>query len=379
MSFSMQVADENAVKQEVMEEVKVDSEETLALRRQAEKNAEEIISCDPDSPLEKKKFSQAIDQFGLDSISRSSNKNALLKVSIGNLSKSGDEGGEVSKGLLDLRREIKDLDPGAVDFAKTGVLGKLINPVRRYFEKYEKAETVIADIVKSLDKGKATLKNDNTTLALEEQSLRDITKQIYKEIEMGTLMDESLAAKIEQAKLEGADADQIRFVEEEVLFPLRQRVMDMQQMVVVNQQGIIAMEIIRRNNKELIRGVDRAQTVTVTALRTAVMVASALYNQKIVLKKIEMLNETTNTLISGTSALLKEQGAAIHKQSMQTGVSVETLKASFSDLMSALDSISTYKQEALPVMRQTIDSFREMAAQGEVQVKKLERGSGAED
>jgi uncharacterized protein YaaN involved in tellurite resistance len=135
------------------------------------------------------------------------------------------------------------------------------------------------------------------------------------------------------------------------------------------------MEIIRRNNKELIRGVDRANSVTVAALRTAVIVASALYNQRIVLKKIQLLNETTNNMISSTSKMLKEQGAEIQTQSMQTGVSVETLKESYKDLIESLEAISTYKQQALPVMKQTIDLFREMAAEGETQIQKLERGS----
>ena len=151
--------------------------------------------------------------------------------------------------------------------------------------------------------------------------------------------------------------------------------MDMQQMIVVNHQGVIAMEIIRRNNKELIRGVDRAKSVTIAALRTAVMVASALYNQRIVLRKIQALNETTNNIITATSKMLKEQGAQIQTESMQTGVSVETLKQSYADLMDSLEAISTYKQQALPVMRQTIQTFREMAQEGEEQIQKLERGS----
>jgi uncharacterized protein YaaN involved in tellurite resistance len=150
--------------------------------------------------------------------------------------------------------------------------------------------------------------------------------------------------------------------------------MDMQQMIVVNQQGVMATEIVIRNNKELMRGVERAQTVTISALRTSVNVASALYNQKIVLKKIEMLNETTNNLISITSIMLKEQGVDIQKHSMETNVSVETMKTAFADAMEALDSINTYKQEALPKMRDTINQFKELAAKGEEQIQQLEKG-----
>jgi uncharacterized protein YaaN involved in tellurite resistance len=150
--------------------------------------------------------------------------------------------------------------------------------------------------------------------------------------------------------------------------------MDLQQMLVVNQQGIMAIEVVIRNNKELIRGVDRAQNVTISALKIAVTVASALYNQQIVLKKIELLNQTTTELIAGTSRMLKNQGAAIQKQSMEANISVDTLKQAFADVLSALDSISVYKQEALPKMRHTIDQFRTLADEGEKQIVRLEKG-----
>ncbi|KHF34131.1 Toxic anion resistance protein (TelA) [Paenibacillus sp. P1XP2] len=276
--------------------------------------------------------------------------------------------------MAELHTQLKDLDPSAIDFAKTGFLGKLFNPLRAYFLKFEKADSVIGDIVVSLDKGKQTLKNDNTTLEIEQQSLRDLTKKLQKEIQLGEMMDASIEAQIEAAKARNEDPDKIRFITEEVLFPLRQRIMDLQQMLVVNQQGIMAIEVVIRNNKELIRGVDRAKTVTISALKISVTVAAALYNQKIVLKKIELLNQTTNELIASTSRMLKNQGAAIQKQALEASISVDTLKQAFTDVLSALDSISTYKQEALPKMRETINQFREMADTGEKQISRMERG-----
>jgi uncharacterized protein YaaN involved in tellurite resistance len=208
---------------------------------------------------------------------------------------------------------------------------------------------------------------------LEEESLRELTKKLNMELNLGIAMDEEITRQIEEAKARSEDEEKIQFVTEEVLFPLRQRIMDMQQMVVVNHQGIVAMEVIIRNNKELIRGVDRAKTVTITALRTAVMVASALYNQKIVLRKIELLNETTSNLISSTSRMLKEQGVAIHKQATESSVSPEVLKQSFQEAIAALEDISTFKQQALPKMKETITQFRILAEEGEREISRLER------
>lgn len=374
MSFTMDVVSPEEIKTAIEEEVKPEPEEVKKLKEQASNNVQAIINLDLDSAEKRADVLQSIDNFGLNTMKSSSSKNNMLQVTVGNLSKTGDEGGAVAKGLTELQFQLKDLDPSAIDFAKRGFLGKLYNPLRQYFARYQKADLVISDIITSLDKGKVTLVNDNTTLSFEQQALRDLTKRLEKEIQLGMLMDVEIESQIEAAKARSEDENKVRFISEEVLFPLRQRVMDLQQMQVVNQQGIMAIEVVIRNNKELIRGVDRARNVTVSALKIAVTVASALYNQKIVLKKIELLNETTNNLISGTSRMLKEQGAEIHKQSLQASVSVDTLKQAFSDVLSALDSISTYKQEALPRMRDTIMQFRELADTGEEQIQRLERG-----
>jgi uncharacterized protein YaaN involved in tellurite resistance len=374
-NFTMEVTDTEKIKKEIVEQVKPVPEEVTQLKKLAETNASEIVALDLDSLEKRKMILKSIESFGMNTMQDSAKRNSILKVSVGNFSKMGDEGGIVAKGLLDLQREIKDLDPSMVDFAKTGWLGKLYNPVRSYFARYQKADSVIDDIILSLEKGRTTLKNDNTTLEIERQTLRDLTKKLSKEVEMGTAMDESLASQIDAAKTRDEDPEKVKFVTEEIQFPLRQRLMDMQQMIVVNQQGIMAVEVVRRNNKELIRGIDRAKNVTISAMRIAVIVASALYNQKIVLEKIEKLNATTNELISGTSRMLKEQGAEIHKQSMETNISVDTLKTAFADVISAMDAISTYKQEALPKMKETISQFRELAVQGEEQILRLEKGN----
>ena len=373
MDFTMEVADTEKLKKDIVEQVKPAQEEVTELKKLAETNASEIMKLDMDSLEKRRSVLKSIDSFGMNTLQDSAKRSSALKVTVGNFSKMGDEGGSVAKGLLDLQREIKDLDPSIVDFAKTGFFSRFYNPLRSYFAKYQKADSIINDIINSLEKGKTTLKNDNTTLEIERQTLRDLTKKLTKEVEMGVLMDESIAKDIENANTRNENPEKIKFITEEVQFPLRQRVMDMQQMIVVNQQGIMAIEVVRRNNLELIRGIDRAKNVTISAMRIAVIVASALYNQKIVLEKIEKLNATTNQLISGTSRMLKEQGAEIHKQSMETNISVETLKTAFTDVISAMDAISTYKQEALPLMKETISQFKELAEEGERQIQRIEK------
>lgn len=370
--MKMEIVNTDDLKKEIEEEVKPSKKVENDVKDLAVKNTDEIILLDLENLEEKRNMIKSIDEFALETMQNSSRKNSLLQTTIGNLSKEGEDGSTVSNSLADLHREIKDLDPSLINFSSDGLLSKIVNPIKRYFQKYEKADGVIKDILVSLDKGKNTLKNDNTTLDIEEEALRELTKKLNNELALAIAMDEEISRRLDEEKSKGIEEEKLKFIQEEILFPLRQRIMDMQQMVVVNHQGIVAMEVIKRNNRELIRGVDRAKTVTVTALRTAVMVASALYNQKIVLKKIEILNETTSNIISSTGKMLKEQGAEVQKQATEANINPDSLKQAFQDAISALEDISTFKAQALPKMHETINQFRELAETGEKEIARLE-------
>lgn len=368
-----------------VDEIKKDVETTLKeeeeklensnLKDQAEGNATAIFETDLDNPQERENILKPLDNFGLNEMSKSAAHNEILATRFVDLTKGGQDADNISEKLMELNRQMKDLDPSKVDFAKKGVLGNLMNPVRKYFAKYEKAEVAISEIVESLDKSSKVLQNDNTTLLNEENYLREVTNKLLADIELGKQMDASIEAQIQTAEIEGVDQEKISFVKEEILFPLRQRIMDMQQMIVVNQQGIVSLNVIRRNNKELIRGVKRAQNVTVSALRTGVMVASALYDQKIVMEKINILNETTENIIESTSHMLKEQGSEIQKHSAETMISPDVLKASFAEALQAIEDVSTYKEQALPQMKETINMFSDMAQDGQKVIAKIETGN----
>lgn len=372
--FTLELPNTEAIKQKVAEELEPSMEEKAVITNVVKDKAEQIMAVDLDSLAQRREFIQVVETFGADLVRQSQTKNNILQKRMGDFSRAGGESGEVAKGLEELSIKMRDLDPSGLDFTKSGVLGKVFNPIRRYFERFKTADAEIADIVKSLEKGRTILKNDNTTLEIEQASMRELTKQLTQKVELGSQLDGYLENAVENARALGEADERIKFVEEEIVFPLRQRLMDFQQLLTVNQQGIIAMEVIRKNNLELIRAVDRAQTVTVAALRTAVTVAGALYNQKIVLEKVEMLNETTNHMISATSRMLKEQGAVIQREAVEASISPDTLKQAFADTLSALDDISTYKKKALPQMAQTIQDFRHIADEGERQIADMEKG-----
>lgn len=375
MAFTLELPKKEEIKKAVEAETAVDRETSLMISDASKEKGDEILNADIDSFQDRKELTKAIEEFGADVVKKSADKNSIMKTRIGELSRAGDESGAVANGLEALSRQMKDLDPSGVDFVKKGPLGNLFNPVRSYFNKFKAADSVIGEIVESLDKGARTLRDDNTTLELEQASMRELTKQLNQKIALGQELDDYLTEQIGRQRDLHGDSEKVKFVEEEILFPLRQRMIDFNQMLAVNQNGILAMEVIRKNNYELIRSVNRAQTVTVAALNVAVTVAGALYNQKIVLEKVKVLNQATNDMIASTSRMLSTQGAEIQKQAMDSNIQVETLKEAFRETLGALDSINQYKQKALPQMKETIAQFRDLAQEGERVIRNMEESA----
>ncbi len=375
MGFTLELPKEEEIEKVVKEELQVPQEEKEAIDNTAINKAKDVMDADIDSFETRKEITDVINNFGTETLTKNRNRNELLEKRLMSYNRVGGEGSAVAKGLEDLTIQMKDLDPSGIDFAKSGKLGKIFNPVRRYFEKYNSADHEISTIIDSLDKGKKMLEDDNTTLEIEEASMREITKEMQKNMELGMQLDTYLTDAIDQAKRDGEDENKIKFVEDEVLFPLRQRIEDFQQILVVNQQGIIASEIIRKNNRELIRSVDRAKNVSVSALRTAVTIAGALYNQRIVLDKVNAVNKATNDMIESTSKMLREQGVEIQKQATEAALSPDVLQASFAEALGALDDINNYRQQALPMMKDTIDKFATLAEEGERKITELEKST----
>ena len=352
-------------------------DDTIA--QQARATADKLFMIDQLDTKLLQSHKAAVETLGLDLQKQAARKSDMLKEPISKLSQRGEDGGDVANALVDLKMKVEELDPAQFNFSpgwlsrSLGFLPFVGNPIKRYFTRYESADTVLSSIKSSLEKGQRTLERDNVTLLDDQVSMRDLTFKLQNAIKIGQAIDEELAYRMEN-KLSPSD-DKYKFIEEEILFPLRQRIQDLQQQLAVNQQGFIAIEMIIRNNKELIRGVNRALNVTMSALQVAATLALALANQRIVLEKVESVNVTTNKLIAGSAKRLKEQGAAIHKQASSTQLDMSVLKQSFADIRAALDDISKFRHDALPKMAQTIVELNKMTEEQDKAIEDLEKGN----
>lgn len=305
----------------------------------------------------------------VESIHRLGNADVLKAASVSNrmlerpvrLMKDGlfGEASGIGKGLIELRQKIDELNPARQGdlFAPRKLLGLIPfgNKMQDYFDQYRSAQTHINAILQGLADGKDELLRDNASIEQEKVALWETMQRLEQYVYIGKQLDEKLSNRI--AEIEATDPEKARMVKEEMLFYTRQKVTDLLTQMAVSVQGYLALDIIRKNNLELVKGVDRASTTTISALRTAVMVAQALTNQKLVLEQVKALNTTTEDMIVATSELLKTQSAEINQQASSSMIGVEKLQLAFDNVFTTMDMIADYKVKALDSMKLTVDAL----------------------
>ena len=280
--------------------------------------------------------------------------NRLLQTPVKALKEGGiAQGSAVGKTLLELRRTVEELDPSAVTGGRK-ILGIIPfgDKVVDYFRRYQSAQSQLNGILHALRNGQDELTRDNVALNLEKTNLWATMGRLNQYVYIAERLDTRLAAKI--AEMEISDPDGAKALKQDVLFYVRQKHQDLLTQLAVSIQSYLAIDVIIKNNIELIKGVDRASTTTVSALRTAVIVAQALGNQKLVLEQITALNQTTSGMIQRTSEMLKENSAAIQEQAASSTIGMAELQAAFQNIYATMDSIDTFKVKALDTMAQTI-------------------------
>ena len=300
---------------------------------------------------------KAIHQLGSAEIRASAQiANRMLDRPAKSMDKALFDNSPIAKSLTELRSVVEDLDPsrqGSLSSPRKflGII-PMGKSVQDYFRKYQSSQTHINAIIESLYHGKDELMKDNASIEQEKVNMWALMQSLRQYIYVGQKIDERLEQKI--GELEATDPEKARVVKEELLFYLRQKNMDFLTQLAVNIQGYLALDMIRKNNLELIKGVDRATTTTIAALRTAVMVSQALSSQKLVLDQINALNSTTSSLIESTSVMLKRQTAQLHEQASGSSVDLEKLQKSFNHIYETMQAIDVFKVKALGNMQQTL-------------------------
>ena len=312
--------------------------------------------------------------MGDDDIRRAAeSSNRLLKSPVKALQEGGlAEGSKVGSTLLELRRTVEDLDPKAATGPKK-FLGMIPfgDKLTDYFHKYQSAESHLDAILHALRDGQDELGKDNSALNLEKQQLWEAMGRLNQYVYVAERLDARLAAGI--SDIEAINPEKAKALRDDVLFYVRQKHQDLLTQLAVSIQNYLAIDIVIKNNIELIKGVDRASTTTISALRTAVMVAQALGNQKLVLDQITALNTTTSSMIERTSEMLRDNSVAIQQQAASATIGLPQLQAAFQNIYATMDAIDSFKVEALDNMAATIGTLETEVGKSREYLDRVER------
>ncbi len=266
------------------------------------------------------------------------------------------ETSSVGKSLIELRKTINGLDPSKRGnlFSVKKVLGFIPwgNKVDDYFKEYQSSQKHINEIIETLYRGKDELLEDNASIEVEKEQMWTLMGSLEQYIYVTKQVDKRVEEIL--PTIEAQDPMKAKVVKEDILFYLRQKRQDLSTHLAVTMQGYQALGLIEKNNTELVKGVDRATTTTISALRTAVTVSQALGSQKLVLDQINAVNKTTESLIEVNAKLLGEQALEIQKQSISASINPEVLAKAFQEMQKAMDSMDKYKLESLDVMKNSI-------------------------
>ena len=325
------------------------------LEAKADAFVAELAALDPNSPEFGKKVDQLTNMGRKEIADAAGQSNRFLDRPVRAMDKDAGVGAD----LAELRRTIEDLDPGRKDnlFTRKKFFGIIPygNRMRDYFDSYKSSQGHISSILSHLASGKDELLKDNAAIDVERQNLWAAMGRLEQMIHVAKALDQKLEDKA--ADIELTDPAKAKAIRESALFYIRQRTQDLLTQMAVTVQGYLALDLVKKNNVELIKGVDRASTTTVSALRTAVTVSQALVGQKLVLEQITALNTTTANIIDSTGEMLKNQTAKIHEQAASSTIPIETLQRAFQNIYLTMDQIDTFKAKALVSMKTTVETL----------------------
>ena len=335
--------------------VPLKTEETSELDQKVAKFVEELAALDSNSPDFGKKVDQ-LTAMGRKEIAEAAGaSNRFLDRPV----KAIDSDTGIGADLTELRRTVEELDPKENSKSFTGrkllgiiPFGRRIN---NYFDKYRSAQTHISAILARLANGKDELLMDNAAIDTERAGLWKTMHRLEQMIHISKALDQQLEDKANE--LDATEPAKAKAIRETALFYTRQRTTDLLTQMAVTVQGYLALDLVKKNNVELVKGVDRASTTTVAALRTAVTVAQAMTNQKLVLEQVTALNTTTANMIDTTGEMLRTQTGAIHEQAASSTIPLETLQRAFQNIYDTMDQIDQFKLAALVNMKQTVDTL----------------------
>ncbi|GAA3220493.1 toxic anion resistance protein [Oerskovia jenensis] len=276
--------------------------------------------------------------------------------------------GDVHGAIAALRGVAARLDPARVDFSPRRSLRSRLSGligVDTYFARYVAAQGDLDDIVRALQAGQDAARKRSAAIEVDRRRASealDALGDLQREL---AALDAEVVDRLSHLDASGAavSADAVR---SSVLEPVRRRQQDVMTQVAVALQARLALEVVRANDRELVRGAETARATTLAVLESAVTATRALGLQTLVLDRLT----TVRSAVLGVGASVGSAGAGAGPvapssagsgrseavgQAASTGSTpagepsvpeVDALRAAFGRLVTDMDRLDAFTSQA---------------------------------
>lgn len=289
---------------------------------------------------------------------------------------------KVAKTLTELNSTIEDISGNRSTMSKFMRIFPGGNKVDNIMKRFQTAQATIENIQESLAIGEEKLSEDNVELGVQQERLRNSTMELYEYMRLADAVTARTKERLEEMKRSPKPEEREMAVEYEssVLFPLQQRRQDLRTQIAVAVQSFATMELVRQNNVELIKGVQRTRSTTMTALNTTVMVSAAQQQQTEVIRATKAVKDVTESLMDQNSKDLRQNTLSIREAAVAETIDPAVIQRSLEAVTDTANAVRAFQEKANSAQEQSIrniDSALSKSGRALGAIKSL--GSGTPD
>jgi uncharacterized protein YaaN involved in tellurite resistance len=325
----------------------LDAKRRAELDVKARQFAGELVAMDPESP----QYADRVVQLAAIGTREIEALSAIVQRPRAQPGSASAASGNVGRSLTELRAIAQSLDPArAGDLLQPRKLFGLIpmgDRLKGYFASFLSAQSRINDVLSALAVGRDHLLRDTVSIEAVRAKMRHSMSALEERIYVTSCLDSRFERMAEE--LEAAQPGRAYALRKEPIFQLRQRRTELLTHMTVAKQAYLAISLIRNSNLELVEGVDQARTMTVAALQTAVMVADAVGNQRLVMDQIRDLKGMAKDITSSAEGFRHDASNQIERGGASSRIQIESLRRAFADIYASIDGIHSSRSQASAV------------------------------
>ena len=258
------------------------------------------------------------------------------------------------KAIQEMRGHLDELNPGKEgDLLQPQKFLGLIpygNKLQAYFRKFESASGQLQTSMQQIYAARDDMQRDVVDIEAVRIKLWEGMHKLAGAIYFAQTLDIRLADKVQA--LQATDPQRAKALQQEVLFYARQNLTDMLTQQAVCTNGYLALDVLKKTGREMMKGCSRVATTGMSALAVAQTVARATGNQIKVMDMLKGVNSSIENLITETGKQLNNHVEATAQFSANPMIGIGKIQEMFDQTFKAMDAMDTFRAQAIDVMGQ---------------------------